>query len=132
MSAETTIVKYMGAALPGNAQVVSFFDTTVAFPSAQYLAMNKMKRLQVDLKNDQAGTYFWYKSQTRNTSPGATPVWVAIGTKAIAAAAANASNTEDFLIEEYADWKLEWTNGAAPQTQFIVDLALSGERVKGT
>jgi len=132
MSADTTIVKYIGAALPANGQVVSIFDTTVAFPSAQYLAMNKMKRLQVDLFNDQAGTYFWYKSQTRNTNPGATPVWQVIGTKAIAIPAANTTNTDDFLIEEYSDWKLEWTNGATPQTKFIVDLALSGERVKST
>jgi len=118
--------------LPGNAQVVSLFDTTVAFPSAQYLAMNKLKRLVVDLKNDQAGTLFWYKSQTRNTAPSAAPVWVAIGTAPIAIAAANASNQSEYLVEEFADWKLEWTNGATPQTQFIVDLALTGERVKSS
>lgn len=132
MSAETVIVKYIGAALPGNGQVVSLFDTTVALPSAQYLAMNKLKRLVVDLKNDQAGSLFWYKSQTRNTNPSAAPVWVAIGTAAIAIAAANASNQSEYLVEEFADWKLEWTNGATPQTQFIVDLALTGERVKSS
>lgn len=132
MSLETTIVKYMGAALPAGGQTVVMFDSTAAFPSAQYMAMNRMKRLQVDLKNDQAGNYFWYKSQTRNTAPSAAPVWVAIGTKAIAAAAANASNPDDFLVEEFADFKLEFVNGATPQAQFIVDLALSGERVKST
>ncbi len=132
MSAETVILKYMGAALPGNGAVVSIFDSTVAFPSAQYMAMNRLKRLVTDIKNDQAGTLFWYKSQTRVATPSATPVWVAIGTLAVAIAAANTTNFNEFLIEEYADFKLEWTNGATPQTQFIVDVSLSGERVKAT
>lgn len=132
MSAETVILKYMGAALPGNGQVVSIFDSTAAFPSAQYIAMNRLKRLVTDIKNDQAGTLTWYKSQTRVATPSATPVWVAIGTLAVAAAAANATNFNEFLVEEYADFKLEWTNGVTPQTQFIVDVALSGERVKAT
>jgi hypothetical protein len=132
MSAETVILKYMGAALPGNGAVVSIFDSTIAFPSAQYIAMNRLKRLVTDIKNDQAGTLTWYKSQTRVSSPSATPVWVAIGTLAVAIAAANTTNFNEFLIEEYADFKLEWTNGATPQTQFVVDVALTGERVKAT
>jgi hypothetical protein len=112
--------------------VVSIFDSTIAFPSAQYIAMNRLKRLVTDIKNDQAGTLTWYKSQTRVSSPSATPVWVAIGTLAVAIAAANTTNFNEFLIEEYADFKLEWTNGATPQTQFVVDVALTGERVKAT
>ena len=36
MSAETVILKYMGAALPGNGAVVSIFDTTAAFVDADW------------------------------------------------------------------------------------------------
>lgn len=132
MSAETTIVKYVGAALPGNAQVVSLFDSSIAFPAPAFIADNRMKRLVLDIKNDQAGTLFWYKSQTRNTSPAGPMVWTAIGTIAVAAAAANATNQSEYLLEQYADFKIEWTNGAAPQAVFIVDVALTGERVKST
>lgn len=135
---ETVRLKYTGSALPGNAEVVSLFDSVVAFPGANYLPMLHMKRLQLDILHDQAGTLKWYKTQNRGltsvTGAGssATTIWLQIGSLAVAAGAANTSDTFDFLVEEYQDFKLEWTNGATPQTVFSVDTALSDERNKGT
>lgn len=135
---ETVRLKYTGSALPGNAEVVSLFDTVVAFPGANYLPSLHMKRLQLDIAHNQAGTLNWYKTQVRGPSSvtgagsAATTVWTQIGTLAVAAPAANTSDTFDFLVEEYQDFKLEWTNGAAAQTLWNVDIALTGERNKGT
>ena len=131
MSMETVAITYQGTAPGADANTYVIFSTAVAFPSANYCAMNRLKRLQVGLSNSQVGTYNWYKSNTRLTAPSATPVWTQIGTRAVAAGA-NAENDDDFLIEEYADFKLEFVNGGVAQATWVVSLALSGERVKGT
>ena len=128
---ETTQIRYTGLTPGADSNTYVIFDTTVAFPGARYAAMNRMKRLQVGLSNSQAGTYNWYKTQSRVTSTNTAIVWTQIGTAAIAAGA-TAENTNDFLIEEYADFKLEWVNGGVAQATWVVDLALSGERVKST
>lgn len=131
MSAETTIIKYTGATPGADALTYVFFDTTVAFPAPSFMAMNRMKRLQLGLSNTGAGTLNWYKSLTRDTSTTAPIVWTQIGTLAVVAGA-TAENTFDVLVEEYYDFKLEWVNGGAAQSTWIVSLALSGERVKGS
>jgi hypothetical protein len=131
MSAETTQIRYTGLTPGADALTYVIFDTTVAFPGARYAAEHKMKRLQVGLSNAAAGTYNWYKTQSRVTSTNTPIVWTQIGTAAVVAGATS-ENTNDFLIEEYADFKLEWVNGGAAQTTWVVDIALSGERVKST
>lgn len=131
MSAETVAITYQGGTPGNDANIYVFFNTATAFPAPYYVAMNRLKRLQVGLSNSQAGTYNWYKSNTRVTSPSATPVWTQIGTRAVAAGA-TAENDDDFLIEEYADFKLEFVNGGVAQATWVPNLALSGERVKGT
>jgi hypothetical protein len=129
---EAVRVQYTGAALPGNAAVVSLFDTTVAFPGGEWLAMFHMKRLLVDIFNNQAGTLNWYKSRGKRAVSPATTTWDNIGTAAVALVAAGATNSFDFAIPMYEEFKLEWTNGAAPQTVFDVDMALSDEINKVT
>ncbi len=131
MSAETAQIRYTGATPGTDANTYVIFDTTVLFLGARYCAENKMKRLQVGLSNSQAGTYNWYKSQSRVTSTNTPIVWTQIGTRAVAAGA-TAENDDDFLIEEYADFKLEFVNGGVAQATWLVDMALSGERVKST
>lgn len=131
MSAETAQIRYTGATPGADANAYVIFDTTVLFLGARYCAESKMKRLQVGLSNSQAGTLNWYKTQSRVTSTNTPIVWTQIGAVAVAAGA-TAENTYDFLIEEYADWKLEFVNGGVAQATWLVDMALSGERVKGT
>lgn len=131
MSAETVQIKYTGSTPGTDSNTYVIFDTTVAFPGARYAAECRLKRLQVGLSNSQAGTYNWYKTQSRVTSTNTAIVWTQIGTRAVVAGA-TAENDDDFLIEEYADFKLEFVNGGVAQATWVVDLALSGERVKGT
>jgi hypothetical protein len=124
-------VTYTGATPGADANTYVLFSTAVAFPGANYLAETGFKRLQLGLSNSQAGTLNWYKSQTRLTSTSLTPVWTQIGTLAVAAGA-TAENDVDFLVEEYADFKLEWVNGGVAQATWLVDMALTDERNKST
>ena len=134
MTAESVNVPYTGLTPGADANTYVLFSTATAFPAPYYAPMNRLKRLQVGLSNSQAGTYNWYKSNTRATpvngsSTNAAMVWTQIGTAAIAAGA-TAENTNDFLIAEYADFKLEWVNGGVAQATWVPNLSLAGERVK--
>jgi hypothetical protein len=139
MSQQVAKFRYTGVALPGNAAQVVLFDTVVNFPNmANAIPQCGMKRLDMDLAHDQAGTLIWYKTEARGLTSvfgagsAATTVWTQIGTLAVAAPAAGVSDNFDFLVEEFTDFKLEWTNGATPQTVWVPSIALSDERVKGT
>lgn len=126
---EAIKVGYIGAALPGNAQVVSIFDSTVAFPGGQMLAQLHMKRVLIDIFNSQAGTLNWYKSRGKRGGYNGTnaTVWDQVGTAAVPLVAAGATNSFDLAILTYEEFKVEFTNGATPQTVFDVDVALSDE-----
>lgn len=115
--------KYIGSALPGNAETVVLFSTVAAFPGKNYCQHNGIKRFIVDLKHDQTGTVKAYRSQDRGTT------WNQFyDSGAIAAPAATSSTIRDIAIEPYEDWKVEWVNGATPQTTFLVGMALADER----
>lgn len=121
-----------GGGVPGaDSNTYLLFSTVVMFAGANVLAGTGMKRLQLGLSNSQAGALNWYKSQSRLTNSSNAPTWTQIGTAAIAAGA-TAENDYDWLIEEYADFKLEWVNGGSAQATWVVDLALTDSRNKGT
>lgn len=118
-----TQAKYTGSALPGNAEVVDLFDSTVAFPyAAKALVMAGISRIRVSLKNDQAGTLALFRSPDRGTT------WLQIDSDAIAAAAATAENVMDYVVEGYEDVRIRWTNGVAAQTTFNPVVALITNR----
>lgn len=135
-----TQVKYTGAALPGNAETVILFDTAISVDgvnlttaalraAARGFAMSKGhfqkmggKRFVLRLVNDAAGTLNVYKSDDRGAN------WNKIYTVAVAASAANSENVYDVLIEGLYDWKVEWVNGATPQTSWEPSMEISDER----
>lgn len=126
MAAENVKVKYVGSALPGNAETVVLFSTTAnSGMGAAFIASAQLNRFYMTLINDQAGTLNAYSSENRGTT------WTKIYTSAVAASAANSESPYDFLIEPYSDWKLEWVNGATPQTTFRPAMALQGQRNPG-
>jgi hypothetical protein len=127
---ETVAVKYTGTALPTGSTTSILFDTVTAFPSANYLAMLHMKRLQIDIWCSQAGTVNWYKARQPRGLTVATTTWDQLGTQAVTASS-TVSTTLDFLVEEYGDFKVEWVNGGVNQTAFDIDMALTDERNKG-
>jgi hypothetical protein len=124
MSAETVRIKYTGTALPGNAETVSIFDTTLTGIS-NFVAISRLHRLYLTIVNDQAGTLVSQSSENGGTT------WTTISSTAVAASAANSENPYDYLIEPYRDWRVRWTNGATPQGSFRVAAALVGERSPG-
>lgn len=124
---QSTKYKYTGSALPGNAETVTLFSTVAAFPGKNYCAMLGKNRLEVSIKNDQSGTLEGYKSVDRGVN------WVQVfPDTAVAAPAAGAVNFYDFLIGEYDDFKLDWVNGATPQTTFGIDIMLVKSHIKST
>lgn len=118
-----THVKYTGTALPADANTYTLFDTTTANAGmgASFFANSNTKRFLLDIKNDQAGTLKVYKSDDRGTN------WNQIDQVSVAAAAATDTNTYDFLVAQYKDWKITWTNGGVTQTTYEIDMALSDE-----
>lgn len=120
---EKVRVKYTGSALPGNAETVVLFSTVAAFPGAQYLAQRGLERFVLSLVNDQAGTLKAFFSDNRGVS------WTQIDNVAVAIAPANEDQVYDFGgLPAFQDWKLEWLNGATPQTSFKPNMYLTTER----
>ena len=105
-----------------NSSSFFIFSTVTNGMGAGFMAMAMLNRLYLTLINDQAGTLKSYSSENRGTT------WTQISSTAVAASAANSENPYDYLIEPYSDWKLEWVNGATPQTTFRVAAALQGQR----
>ena len=127
-------IGYTGSALPGNGETVvlvatartSGSDVGVLGPPGgigNVFQLLGIRRIVVALRNDQAGTLKEYKSMDRGVT------WLQISNTSVAAAAANSQNIYDFLVEPYSDWKVEWVNGAAPQTAFQPSIAGTGQRV---
>lgn len=137
---QVAIFTYQGLTPGADANVYSLYDSVQLFPGAGMASQMGMKRLQIDLAHNQAGTLKWYKPTTsrgltstnNGTGTAATTLWTQIGTLAVAAPAAGVSDSFDFLVEEFYDFKLEWTNGGVAQNPWIPSIALSDERVKGT
>lgn len=126
---DTAIFKYVqatGAAglVPGaDANTYTLFSSVLAFQGARMAPQMGYKRLMVDIKNANAGTLKLYKSPDRGVN------WYQINEQAVGAAAANATNPYDFLIEEYDDFKLDWVNGGASQAaMWQVSISLSDSR----
>jgi hypothetical protein len=119
---DTALITYTGTALPLGATTTTLFDTSTAFVAAGYIAMNRLKRFQIDLVNSQAGTFTWQKSLDRGVT------WIQLATQA----AGIGTNDLDLLVENLQDFRIQWINGGVNQTAFSVSMALSGERNKST
>lgn len=114
--------KYTGTALPTGATTVVIFTTVQAGFGANWFASHGLNRLLMSVNNSQAGTLNAYESSDRGAN------WVKIDTLAVAAASANTERINDYLVEQYQDWKLEWVNGGVDQTVFAVNLSIVGQR----
>ncbi len=100
--------KYMGTALPGNAEVVTLLE--VADNSHQGHC-----RYILSLFNSQSGTVAaQFYDETAAT-------WRPIIAGAATSAASTAANVFQVLVAPYQRWRVIWTNGATPQTIFQVN-----------
>jgi hypothetical protein len=119
---DVAIIKYSGTAPIGDSATYALFSTVTTFPGARMPQGAGLKRLVVDLKHSQNGTFKLYKSSDRGTN------WYQVDEAAATATGATASDVYDALIEEYDDFKLDWTNGGVAQATWNVSIALSSER----
>lgn len=114
---DKTYVPYKGSALPGNAEAIVLFNSTVAF-GARAAPHYRVFWVDVDITTDQAAgtqTVALQKSNDGGTT------WVTVGTATVVI---NGQTRESFYVAPYQDFRILYTNGTTPQTTFAVDLAL--------
>lgn len=129
---EAVKVQYTGTALPLAAATVSIFDSVVAFPGGEWMAMFHMKRILINVFNDQAGTLNWFKSRGKRGATTALTTWDKIGTAAAPIVAAGAANDFDIVCAPFEEFKVEFLVGGVNMGVFDVDVALSDEINKQT
>jgi hypothetical protein len=123
----TTRLKYTGSTPGADTNTYTLFSSVTAFPGASFFAMHKLSRLIVSIKYSHAGTLKGYRSEDRGVT------WTQVfPDTAVAAPAAGATNVYDLLVEEYADFKLDWTNGNTAQNPWMIDMVLSGGHAPAT
>jgi hypothetical protein len=101
------------------------YNSVTCWQGKRFPQMYGFKRLLVDIKCSQNGTLKWYKSSDRGAN------WLQIGERAVTAPAANDTEIDDYLIEEYDDFKLDWVNSGSAQATWNVSIALSDSRNPG-
>lgn len=114
-------VTYSGATPGGDANTYNLY-TSINDGGANGFALKGVHKFILDLKNSQAGTLKAYKSADRGVN------WNQIYQSSVAAAAATGTNQFEFVVEPFADWKLDWVNGGVAQATWFVDMALSDQR----
>lgn len=114
---EKTYVPYKGSALPGNAESIILFSSTVAF-GARAAPHYRCYWVDVAITTDAAAgtqTVALQKSNDGGVN------WITVGTPtAVGATGANA----EFFVSPYQDFRILYLNGSTPQTLFAVDLVI--------
>lgn len=126
MSCPYSRVKYSGSTPGADSSDYILFSTTTAFPGAGMAQAAGVHKLVLNLVNSHLGTLKAYRSSNRGTT------WTQVDSDAVAAAGAGLSNTAEYLLEPFLDFKLVWTNGGSAQTTWVVDMALTDDRGAAT
>jgi hypothetical protein len=144
-----TRLRYTGSAPGANAFYSTLFDSTQAFPGANYFQMACIKRLLLNAKweTGEVITLKWYIPTANPTSSGSRrptsftggsasapdSTWTQIGEEAsITAPSATSSEFRDFLVEPFSDFLLVVLNDGNAKSTWIIDMALTDERVIAT
>lgn len=118
---------YTDTALPLAAATVTIFNTVNQLPGGQWLQQFSMKRILIDIFNDQAGTLNLYKSRGHRGATSALTTWDKVHSDAVPLVAAGATNSFDYAIATYEECKVEFVVGGSNLGVFDVDVALSDE-----
>lgn len=114
---DKTYVPYKGSALPGNAENIVLFSSTVAFGAR---AAQHYRCYWVDVAlttNQAAGTQ---TVAVQKSNDGGT-TWITVGTPT---AVGNGNTEVSFFVSPYQDFRVLYVNGTTPQTLFAVDLVI--------
>jgi hypothetical protein len=118
-------IPYTATAPGADSNDYVLFSTGTAFPGSAMHQGAGVKKLVLNLKNSHLGTL---KTSRGVRSSLNALTWSQISTEAIAAGTSTTSTAREYLLEPFADFKLEWTNGGSAQSTWVVDLALTDER----
>lgn len=117
MGAETIQVGVTGGTPGADSNTYKLFDSTVTFGNG--LRQHDITRIIFTLQNSHAGTLNAYWSANGGTT------WNLYDAQVPGVPAAGASSGPfDYLVDPYADWKLEWVNGGSAQTTWRTALTL--------
>ena len=111
-----TRITYDGSALPGNAEEVVLFSSTRAFgprSATHYSCYWFDVALQTDANADNG------LQLQKSADGGAT--WTDVDS---AVTVGTGHTLAEFFVSPYADWRVVYTNGATPQTEFAVDMVI--------
>jgi hypothetical protein len=114
---DKTYVPYKGSALPGNAESIVLFSSTVAFGSR---AAQHYRCFFVDVAITADAAAGTQTVALQKSNDGGT-TWITVGTPT----AVIIGNTNvSFNVSPYQDFRILYLNGSTPQTLFAVDLVL--------
>jgi hypothetical protein len=114
---EKTYVPYKGSALPGNAESIILFSSTVAF-GARAAQHYRCFWVDVAITTDEAAgtqTVALQKSNDGGTT------WITVGAPT---AVIDGNTNVSFFVSPYQDFRILYLNGSTPQTLFGVDLVI--------
>lgn len=114
---EKTHVTYSGPALPGNAETVVLFSSTVAFGPR---AAPHYRCFWVDVAIT-AGQAAGTQTVRLEKSHDGGVTWIPMGTPTNVVLG---FTNEEFFVSPYQDWRIVYLNGSTPQTLFGVDLVI--------
>ena len=114
---EKTYVPYKGSALPGNAESIVLFSSTVAF-GARAAPHYRCFWADVAITTDEAAGTQTVALQKSNDG-GVT--WITVGTPTTVI---DGNTNVSFFVSAYQDFRILYLNGSTPQTLFAVDLVI--------
>lgn len=111
---------YSGSVPGADSNTYTLFDTTANPGMAGYFFdINGLKRFKVDLKNIAAGTLNAYRSSDGGRT------WIQLSTAAVGVP--TYTNTYDWLVEGFRDFKVTWVNGGTTQAAVLTGtVAMTG------
>lgn len=114
---EKTYVPYKGSALPGNAESIVLFNSSVAF-GARAAQHYRCFWVDVAITTDEAAGTQTVAVQKSNDG-GAT--WITVGTPT---AVIDGNTNVSFFVSPYQDFRILYLNGSTPQTLFAAELVI--------
>lgn len=108
-------IPLVSTATPGISATVELFNSVTLLGAGQLLNM-PLKRIAVNIFNDQTGTLRFHRSINGGTS------WRVFRSVAVAIPAANTINSYEQNLDVYRDVKVDFVNGATAQTTWEVDI----------
>lgn len=115
-------VKYSGGTPGADTDAYVVFDSTVAFPGANFMQGAGLTSFILNLDHSHGGTINAYASYDRGVT------WYQTEALPVAAPVSSAySSRFEHPISPFADFKVEWVNGGTAQNPWSVDIALDEE-----